>query len=53
MGKHKDKDKEPVTGGGSGYDPKHAGGWDGEDWAQFSNATAETTQIPKVEDKKK
>ena len=51
MGKQ-DNEKEDE-GGTPGYEPKHAGGWDGEDWAKYTNATAETQVIPKVEDKKK
>jgi hypothetical protein len=52
MAKHKDNDRKD-SGGTSGYEPKHSGGWDGEDWAKYSNATAETQQIPKVEKGKK
>lgn len=51
MGKHKDNDRKD-SGGISGYEAKHSGGWDVWDWAQHSNATAETQQIPKVTDKK-
>jgi hypothetical protein len=53
MGKHKDESKDTQSGGYSTYQPKHSGGWDGEDWAKHTNATAETAVIPKVEDKEK
>ncbi len=53
MAKHKDENKDSKTSGSSGYEARHSGGWDGEDWAKYSNATAETQQIPKVEKGKK
>ena len=49
MGEHKDKDKQD-SGGTPGYDPKHSGGWDADEWAR---ATADTQKIPKVEEDKK
>lgn len=51
MAKHVDPKKHETND--KDYTPQHAGGRDAWDWAEHTNATAETQVLPKVDDEKK
>lgn len=46
MAKHVNPEKHETNE--KNYEPKHAGGQDAWDWANYTNATDKTEELPKV-----